>query len=208
MNINEEDKVANKNNNLNSNDNNIDFYEYEILNQKYGLCPECNQLNTEKNWCRGCNSKRFQQNFGNWTSGNEHVDKFIQESQLKARNKWELLEWIPYTQLRNIKFLAEGGSSTVYKGIWLDGLIEHWDYEKQVWKRKVYENEERCYEDANNPNIKNPLKSTEKYGYPIAIKSLNDSSNINEDFLNKVVNNYFNYICYFNNNVSTISSND
>jgi hypothetical protein len=196
MNDIEDDKAANKINTENSNVNVIDFYEYQVLNQEYGLCPECNQLNTDNNWCRRCNFKRFQQNFGNWTSGNEQVDKFIQKSQLNARNKWELLEWIPYTQLRNIKFLAEGGFGIVYIGIWLDGLIERWDHEKQDWNRKVYENEERYYEDANNPEIKNPLVSTEKYGYPIVIKSLNDSSNISEVFLNEVKN-YFNYVCYF-----------
>ena len=30
-------------------------------------------------------SKKFQQNFGNWTSRNEYIDKFIQDSQLNAR---------------------------------------------------------------------------------------------------------------------------
>src|ERR1700733_6130568 len=65
---------------------NKDLSEYEqaILNQIYGLCPECNQPNTYENWCKECYSKKFQQNFGNWTSGNEHVDKFIQEAQLNG----------------------------------------------------------------------------------------------------------------------------
>ena len=83
--------------------------------------------------------KKFQQNFGNSTSGNENIDKFIQESQLNVRHPLELLEWIPYDRLRNIKFLAQGGFSTVYKAIWLDGLIKNWDYEKQDWKRTVGE---------------------------------------------------------------------
>ena len=48
-----------------------------ILNRKYGLCSECNQPNTYENWCKKCYSKKFQQNFGNWTSGNEYIDKFI-----------------------------------------------------------------------------------------------------------------------------------
>ena len=87
---------------------------------KYGLCPECNQPKDFINWCRECNSKRFQQNFGNWTSGNEHIDKFIQDAQLNASSYFELLEWIPYNRLKNIKFLAKGGFSTVYEGIWLE----------------------------------------------------------------------------------------
>ena len=41
---------------------------------EFGICEECNQPNTGRNWCNECNAKRFQQNFKNWTSGN---DKFI-----------------------------------------------------------------------------------------------------------------------------------
>src|SRR6266542_5115630 len=73
------DDDTNNSENLNSKDNDLDFYEQLILNQEYGLCPECNQPNTYDNWCKECYSKKFQQNFGNWTSGNEYIDKFIQE---------------------------------------------------------------------------------------------------------------------------------
>src|SRR6266496_4382543 len=120
--------------------NNLNFeyyYTIRVINQEFGLCPECNQPNTWKNWCRGCNSKKFQQNFGNWTSGNELINKIIQESQLNARICFELLEWIPYNRLRNIHFLAQGGFSTVYEALWLDGAINKWDYKKQDWERFV-----------------------------------------------------------------------
>jgi hypothetical protein len=49
--------------------------------------------------------------FDNWISGNDIINKFIQESQLNARNNYVLLEWIPYNRLRNIKFLAKSGFS-------------------------------------------------------------------------------------------------
>src|SRR5579859_5883549 len=150
-----------------------DFYERQILNKKFGLCPECNQPNTWNNWCKECYSKKFQQDFDNWTSGNEHIDKFIQESQLNARNFSELLEWIPYNRLRNIQFLAQGGFSTVYKALWLDNCIDKWDYEKKDWKRYVAGLGEQDYKDSNNPKIRNPLKSDEQYGYPVVLKSLN-----------------------------------
>ena len=70
-----------------------------------------------------CNAKRFQQDFPNWTSGNIYIDNFIQESQLNAQRYSHVLEWIPYNRLTNIKYLAKGGFSTVYKAIWLDGRI-------------------------------------------------------------------------------------
>jgi len=77
---------------------------------------------------------------------------------------WKVLEWIPYNRLTNIKYLAKGGFSTVYNAIWLDGCITKWDYDKKQWGRRI-------------DNIK---------GHEIAIKSLNNSSNINEKFLNEV----------------------
>ena len=140
------------------------------ITEEYGLCSECNQPNAHKNWCKECNSKRFQQNFGNWASGNEHIDKFIQYAQLNARNYLHLLEWIPYNRLRNIKFLAKGGFSTVYEGIWLDGLIEYWNYEKQDWERFINRLDEKDCKDANHPKIKNPLMNNETYGRRVALK--------------------------------------
>src|ERR1041384_7768821 len=105
------------------------------VTNKYGLCPECNKPNTGYDWCNQCNAKRFQQDFPNWTSGNIYIDNFIQESQLNAKGWHHVLEWIPYNRLTNIKYLAKGGFSTVYKAIWLDGHIIEWDYGKNQWYR-------------------------------------------------------------------------
>ncbi|WNE40852.1 MAG: Serine/threonine-protein kinase PknD [Mycoplasmataceae bacterium] len=57
-------------------------------------------------------------NFKNWTSGNEVIDKFIQEQQLKAlkaRNSSEMLEWIPYENFTNVEYIAKGGFGSIYK---------------------------------------------------------------------------------------------
>src|SRR4051795_13529611 len=70
--------------------------------KKYGLCKECNQPNTANTriftwgWCKSCNSKHFQRDFRNWTSGNSKIDEFIQKYQLEAINPEKILEWIPY----------------------------------------------------------------------------------------------------------------
>src|SRR5436190_15234940 len=61
--------------------------------KEYGLCNECKQPKNNDSWCRICT---FQQNFQNWTSGNNDIDEFIQKTQLKAKNSWEVLEWIEY----------------------------------------------------------------------------------------------------------------
>lgn len=142
------------------------------------ICTECNQqLNILDDWCKECNSKRFQQNFGKWTSGNEHINKIIQWSQLNANGWIEVLEWIPYDRLINIQYLAQGGFSTVYEGVWLDGWIMSWDCEKQYWKRF-----------QADFKFKHPLICSEYCGYKVALKSLNNSSNINDEFLNEVRN--------------------
>ena len=135
------------------------------ITSKYGLCPECNNRYLFwDEWCNQCNAKRFQQDFPNWTSGNIYIDNFIQESQLNAQWHTHVLEWIPYNRLTNIKYLAKGGFSTVYNAIWLDGRIDKWDYNKKQWDR-----------------YRNPYSD-----YSVVIKSLNNSSNINEEFLNEV----------------------
>jgi hypothetical protein len=159
--------------------NNKDYIPYEqfiYFYREYGLCPKCGRPNTYKNWCKKCYSEIFQQNFSNWTSGNDLIDKFIQETQLNANSSYELLEWIPYDRLKDVKFLAQGGFSTIYEAIWEDGRIINWDYEKQNWKRK------------NTVYLENSHKNDEKNGYWVILKCLNDSSNINDDFLKEVSN--------------------
>jgi len=138
----------------------------EELKQRYkdyGLCKECKQPNTGRycGWCQSCNSRRFQQNFQNWTSGNSDVDKLIQESQLKAKNSCEKLEWIEYDRFDNIEYITKGGFGKVYKANWKDGCIESWNYETYQWKK-----------------IGNLF---------VALKSLNNSKDITSEFLNEVI---------------------
>ncbi|RIA84299.1 kinase-like domain-containing protein [Glomus cerebriforme] len=83
---------------------------------KYGLCEECQQPNTDWKWCKPCTI----QNFQNWSSGNADVDKIIQESQLRAKVRWEKIEWIEYDKFENIEYITKGGSGTIYKAYWED----------------------------------------------------------------------------------------
>jgi len=143
----------------------------EELKQRYkpyGLCKGCKQPNTSNSsyvWCQPCNSRRFQQNFKNWTSGNSDVDKLIQESQLNAKNRYEILEWIEYDRFEDIEYIAKGGFGKVYKAIWKDGYIKKWDYETNQWK--IYED---IYEDT----------------LFVVLKCLNNSKDITLEFLNEV----------------------
>ncbi|GET64813.1 kinase-like domain-containing protein [Rhizophagus irregularis DAOM 181602=DAOM 197198] len=72
-----------------------------------------------------------------WTSGNEDIDKIIQNTQLLAHNNADkALEWIPYNRLYNIKYIEENKFGKVCRANWMDGKMSYWDDEKQNWKRE------------------------------------------------------------------------
>ncbi|PKB98353.1 hypothetical protein RhiirA5_431500, partial [Rhizophagus irregularis] len=90
-------------------------------------CEKCNYT---------CNAKHFQQNFENWTSGNNDINEFIQHTQLMAHKDNEIsnaLEWIPYNRLDDI---TKNKLGKVYKANWIDGKISYWDDKNQNWKRE------------------------------------------------------------------------
>ena len=129
--------------------------------KQYGLCKGCKQPYTSDDWCQPCNSRRFQQNFKNWNSGNSDVDKLIQESQLNAKSYSEILEWIEYDRFEDIEYITKGGFGKVYKAKWKDGYIRNWDYKTNQWKR---------------------------YKIGVALKCLNSNSkDIASEFLNEVI---------------------
>ncbi|RHZ82822.1 hypothetical protein Glove_103g69 [Diversispora epigaea] len=99
------------------------------------ICPECNQKNTYYAWCEPCNSKHFQNDFNNWTSGNDKIDKLIQDAQLNAKYNYEVIEWIPYDRFKDVKQIGKGGFGTIHYARWIDGYIDNWDIENQQWKR-------------------------------------------------------------------------
>src|SRR3954453_12411667 len=55
-------------------------------------------------WCKPCQINNLKGNFTNWTSGNEKIDDFIQEMQLKIDHPYNIIfEWIPYNQFSDIE---------------------------------------------------------------------------------------------------------
>jgi hypothetical protein len=135
--------------------------DLEKRKQVYGICGECNEPGTGENWCQSCNTKRFKNNFKNWTSGNKKVDKFIQQSQLNAVHYRNYLEWVPFEKFQQITYITEGGFGKIYSAEWPEGNIRYWDIENQEWYRYHHD----------------------KY----ALKSLNNSSDISSGFLNEVI---------------------
>ncbi|RHZ70468.1 hypothetical protein Glove_271g107 [Diversispora epigaea] len=103
-----------------------------INSRNPGKCSKC-QNNIEKSWCHPCNAKRFQKEFGKWTSENREIDELIQQIQLNANKYQEIIEWIPFGRLENVAYLAKGGFGTAYKANWLDGFIYSHKNQKKKW---------------------------------------------------------------------------
>jgi hypothetical protein len=116
-------------------------------------CKKCDYI---------CNAMHFQWKFIDWTSGDNDIDIFIQDSQLSAHNDIKkALEWIPYNRFYNISYIAEGKLNKMYEANWIDGYINKWNYDNQDWKR-------------NQPNM------------PVFLKICNNPASITLEFINKV----------------------
>ena len=68
----------------------------------------------------------------------------------------------------------------------MEGLIIG-NRENQQWGRYTIELEDKDYKIGKQENVKSPLNEYEEYGRYVVLKSLNNSSNIHEDFLNEVI---------------------
>ena len=130
-----------------------------------GLCNKCIEICTDITfkWCKPCQIDNLKGNFTNWTSGNEKIDNFIQEMQLKIDSLWDIVfEWIPYNQFSDIKEIGRGGFATVYSAIWKGGPLNH-NRDNEEYTR-----------NSNNSN------------YKVALKCLHNSQNVTNEFLNEV----------------------
>ena len=102
-----------------------------------GRCKECRKINNDIFWCQSCNSKHFNDEAKHWRSDNKRLDQLILKRQVdNARDRTEIIEWIPYERFVNVKIQARGYYSTVYSAQWKPILKR--DIENNKWKR--YEN--------------------------------------------------------------------
>ncbi|CAJ0761892.1 12989_t:CDS:2 [Entrophospora sp. SA101] len=65
--------------------------------------PVCTCLKPDSIWCQMCESKRFQQRFSNWTSGNKDIDNFIQETQKNSIDGYKIKKILKNGRERTIK---------------------------------------------------------------------------------------------------------
>jgi hypothetical protein len=120
-----------------------------VLQDRY--CEDCGEKYTEieYKWCRPCHIKNLEKNFTNWTSGNNEVDNFIQEMQLKINNKDDkIFEWIPYDQFIDTKEIVKN----IYLALWKNGPLMYDLNEKRYIK---VQNKEVILKLCNSQNMIN-----------------------------------------------------
>ena len=123
-----------------------------------GYCERCDNeyTNKENRFCNPCYISSLKKI--TFTSGNEKIDNFIQEMQLKINSYNDIIfEWIPYDQFDEFKAIKD--DDTKYSAMWDVGPLsqsEHYYGCKRDTFRKVI------------------------------LKYLNNSQNITDEILNEV----------------------
>ncbi|CAB5388568.1 unnamed protein product [Rhizophagus irregularis] len=136
-----------------------------VIKYSKKCCIESNENNSQYIWCKSCQMKYLTENFINWTSGNEKIDYFIQEMQLKINRPTDIVfEWIPFDQFSDIKEISKNNFAAVYLALWKDGPL-YW----------------------------NIVKYTRNANTTVALKRLYNSKNINNKILNAKIKSYQNY---------------
>ena len=129
----------------------------QIIQNEYleSYCEKCYkqyEIITYK-WCTQCQRNDLKNNFINWTSGNDKIDDFIQDKQLKIINPLNIVfEWIPYNKFDEIKEISKNDLFTMHSAIWKDGPLRFKEYK---WMRESNENVAlKCiYNSQNNPHV-------------------------------------------------------
>ncbi|GET63093.1 kinase-like domain-containing protein [Rhizophagus irregularis DAOM 181602=DAOM 197198] len=99
------------------------------------ICENCKQECLATLYCEYCVRNYLKEDFSNWTSGNDDIDNLIQKCQMESLMPSRIVEWIPYSNLENIKYLTKGGFSKIYTAGWIDGRYDEWDSEKKQLTR-------------------------------------------------------------------------
>ncbi|RIB10893.1 kinase-like domain-containing protein [Gigaspora rosea] len=106
---------------------------YTSRNPRYGRCRHCRKYNTNKSWCLVCDPNLI---IRNWTCWDKEIDYCIKRFQLRTFEYESMIEWIPFERLKNIKKIGQGGFSTIFSAIWMDGIrkikeIKETDYDSK-----------------------------------------------------------------------------
>ncbi|UZO00716.1 uncharacterized protein OCT59_011835 [Rhizophagus irregularis] len=121
-----------------------DFLYCETCREhKHKRCTECLQVYTGRKWCQSCNSKRFQQNFDNWTS------EFINEITFYIRTRSIFYGITQDPNTKDYVLIMSYAKENWFRNPELSKMNLDWSL--QMWRRKIdtlqcFKNYFRCEE--------------------------------------------------------------
>ncbi|CAG8775465.1 22201_t:CDS:2 [Cetraspora pellucida] len=101
--------------------------KFNLVNKtgKPRRCDYCHNLTYSIQNCEQCIRDYLKKQ--KWTSGDEKIDRAIQDAQQNALCSYQIIEWIPYEDLEDVEYFTQGGCATIYKAVWKDGWYDTWD---------------------------------------------------------------------------------
>ncbi|CAB4475685.1 unnamed protein product [Rhizophagus irregularis] len=121
-------------------------------------------------------------NFTNWTSGNEKIDNFIQEMQLKINNENDVVfEWIPYKQFNKINETGKNDLITVYSSIWKDGPLCKKNMQSEYYTRDSNKNVALKYLHNSQNSVDFLINEAKKYSTKIFDRVICDIYGISQN---------------------------
>ncbi|PKY32094.1 kinase-like protein [Rhizophagus irregularis] len=97
------------------------------------ICENCNKKCLATLYCEYCVQDYLKARFPNWTSGNNDIDNLIQKCQSELLTPERIVEWVPYNNLKNIKYLTKGGFSKIYCQYVILKELENIEGASQSW---------------------------------------------------------------------------
>jgi len=116
----------------------FETYDYNKVLYNEGtkrICENCHEECLATLYCEHCIRNYLKAKFTNWTSGNDSIDDLVRKCQLQSLLPSKIIEWIPYQNLQNVKYLTKGGCSEIYLARWIDGAYDKWDSKEKQLKR-------------------------------------------------------------------------
>ncbi|CAB4416167.1 unnamed protein product [Rhizophagus irregularis] len=113
----------------------IDYDKVKTNKGTKRLCENCALECLATLYCEHCVRTYLKNNFSNWTSGNGDIDNLVQECQMETFRPDNIIEWIPYNNLQDIKYITKGGCSEIYSAYWIDGEYIEWNSKEQQLKK-------------------------------------------------------------------------
>jgi hypothetical protein len=114
------------------------YYDHDKIRNNTGkkrTCEICQKECFAATYCENCIRNYLKGNFSNWTSGINNIDNLIKKCQMETYAPDMIVEWIPYNNLQNIKYLTKGGFSRIYIADLIGGYYKKWNSDEQTLER-------------------------------------------------------------------------